>query len=122
MSDPTNPENEVAETANEPEATPAPLPYKAVLDANGVLIGYERTSGPGVEVPEDCDLIPGKYRWAGAGFVPIMEAFDKNEVSSPSTLAAIAMGLKAVRDGKPLPGVTLKWLDDFDKTIDAQGA
>jgi hypothetical protein len=121
MSDPSNTENEFAETENSAPAQPEP-PFKALIDANGVLIGYERTFEDGIEVPDECDLAPGRYKWNGTSFVPILEAFTKTEVDAPDTVTAIAVALKAMRDGKPMPGITLKWLEEFDKTIDAQGA
>jgi|TARA_Y100000310_G_scaffold87397_1_gene84228 hypothetical protein len=36
----------------------------AKLDRNKVLTGFTRKPGvKGIEVPEDCDLDPGKYFW-----------------------------------------------------------
>jgi hypothetical protein len=105
------------------EITPPLPPFKAIVDANGVLLRFERTEADGVVVPEGCDLAPGKYRWAGAQWVPILSAFQQQEiVGQPDATLAVYLGLKAFRDGKPLPPVTLAWIEAYGKTIDAQGA
>ena len=114
------------EAAPEPEAPAEPPPpqppYKAILDRFGIIQRYERTDGEGIVVPEDCDLPPGKYRWdkEKGQFVPIMQAFGKpNAVDHPSAIAAIAEGFKAIRDGKPLPIITLDWIVAYERSMDA---
>lgn len=118
MSDPTNAENPIAETANEQPAVPV-VPYKAIIDRFGILMRYERTNDEGIPVPEDCDLVPGKYRWDGERFIPIMQAFGKQTIDNPSTVAAIAEGFIAIRDRKPLPISTLEWLAAYERSFDA---
>ncbi|KKK52485.1 hypothetical protein LCGC14_3104440, partial [marine sediment metagenome] len=52
----------------------------AIIDEDGVLTGFRPAEeneilldrNDVVEVPEGCDLEPGRYRWDGARFMPII--------------------------------------------------
>lgn len=102
----------------------------AQLDANGVLTGFVRLGdgAPGadapdrVEVPLDCDLQPGRYRWNAAErrFDPIsMEPAER--LQGLDAVRAIALALVAIRDGKELPQYTLDWLDWYERSFDFKG-
>jgi hypothetical protein len=120
---PVEPALEEPPVADEPPVVePPPPPFKAIIDAKGVLVRFERTEADGVMVPEDCDLAPGKYRWVGKHWVPILSEFKTQEiVGQPDAMLAIYLGFKAIRDGKNLPPLTLAWIEAYGKTIDAQG-
>jgi len=49
--------------------------WVALLDKNGVLIGYDENpveiKENDVLVPENCDLTPGRYKWTGETFWPL---------------------------------------------------
>jgi len=72
----------------------------AVLDENGVLVGFKQVSvccTDDLEVPEDCDLRPGKYRWdeVAGSFVPLRQ---KGVDPLSLTIRAMAEFMKAARD------------------------
>lgn len=100
--------------------------HRAILDPDGVYRGHEPFTGklgPGdAEVPDDCDLEEGRYRWNGKTFLPIASPEPEDMVNELHTLAAIAAGFMAIRDaGTPLPAITDRWLDWYVKTFDAKG-
>lgn len=107
----------------------------AVLDANGVLAGYERglpndyqPSDGQVIVPDECDLFPGKYIWsadanAGNGaFIPAPRTGSADEVKQPNVLRAIFRGFQAIESRFPgtLPTETKDWLSKFSVSVDNQ--
>lgn len=107
----------------------------AVLDANGVLAGFERglpddyepKSGE-IPVPDDCDLAPRKYVWdaeanAGNGaFTPVPRAGSADEAKQVNVLRAIFRGFQAIESRFPgtLPTETKDWLNQFSGSIDNQ--
>jgi hypothetical protein len=100
----------------------------AHLDDEGRLERFDGRPGErSIVVPAACDLKPGDWRWdaeAGA-FKPlpkVLRGKPKNLIAL-ETLAtkAFALGLRAVRDGQPLPQYTLDWLAEWERTIDAGG-
>lgn len=109
----------------------------AIIDEGGVLTGFRpaeeneiRTERDDVvEVPEDCDLEPGRYRWDGARFMPIILKAPASDEPEPHALRAIAKGFIAIRDQKAnsdiwmveLPAETLEWLSFYERTIDSKG-
>lgn len=98
------------------------MTYVATLNENGVLTGYETIPGEPtihqIPVPEDCDLTPGKYRWDGQTFVPVLPI--EGSVDAPlSTIHAIAHGFAALyNQGNDLHPLTVKWLRDYVKSVD----
>jgi len=96
----------------------------AVINAAGVLTGFSQSDqSSGIEVPDDCDLTPGRYRWDDAmrAFIPITAQQDSIK-QEPDAIRAIYLGFSAIRDGKPLPQATLDWLDWYRNTFDNMGA
>lgn len=107
-----------------------PVVTFALLDDFGVLQGYDharRSMGApagSVEVPDDCDLAPGRYRWDQkiGRFHPLPPANSLTPDIAPDALRAIWAGFKALHEnGTPLPVQTLDWLAAYGKTIDAKG-
>ena len=49
--------------------------WVALLDKNNILIGYDENPieirESDILVPENCDLIPGRYKWTGETFWPL---------------------------------------------------
>ncbi len=105
----------------------------AVLDANGVLARYERglpddyqPSEGQIIVPDECDLLPGKYVWnsnanAGNGaFIPVPRVGSSDEAKQPNVLRSIFRGFQAIESRFPgtLPTETKDWLNQFAVSID----
>ncbi len=101
-----------------------PVKHYALLDPQGILVGYEESSEPPpppfVELPGPGDLTPGKYRWDGERFVPIPKKSIASDLP-PDAVTAFALGFEAIRDGKPLPKTTLEFLAWWRKSFDAKG-
>ena len=90
--------------------------HRAILDPDGVYQGHEPADALGpddVEVPEDCDLAIGRYRWDGKRFVPIRDAGRHDLLDEPHTLRAVARGFAAIDKAQPdlLPQETKDWAD-----------
>lgn len=104
--------------------------HRAVLDPDGMYRGHEPLPGKAalnpddVEVPPDCDLAPGRYRWDGKTFLPVKSPEPEDVVNEHHTLVAVAAGFAAVEKALPgtLPEITLRWIDWYEKTVDAKGA
>ncbi len=117
-----------ADPAPDPAPEPAPRPeaesgpanepiWIALIDADGVLTGFDETGkAAGVTVPVDCDLLPGKYRWDGDSFQPLLDQFSKKQIVAPDAMTAVGRGLLAIRDGKKFDDYTLAWLSAVEKT------
>lgn len=121
---------------NGPVADPAKTPLKttgliagnlmpvvhALLAADGTYLGInDDPDATGPIVPVGCDLEKGKYRWSAEHrrFDPIMARFIRQNIKGdPDPMIAIALGLRAYRDRRPLPAYTLAWIDTFDKFTD----
>jgi hypothetical protein len=100
----------------------------AHLDAEGTLERFDSRPGKrSIVVPAACDLKPGDWRWhADAGqFKPlpkVLRGRPRNQIALEMLATkAFALGLRALRDGQPLPRYTLDWLIEWEKTIDAGG-
>lgn len=97
---------------------------RAILNDANVLVGYgEPTGEPGeVLVPDDCDLIPGRYQWDGRAFMPVLPTAEQI-LNQPNTLRAVAKGFAAIRDSGvvTLPDETLDWLSAYENSFDARG-
>lgn len=111
-------------------ADAASTKYVARLDGAGVLLGFEHipkaevTEEHGgmpdfVDVPADCDLKPGRYRW-----VPAAEKFDPVPVQKVDSESAIIEGFRYLRDqhGLDIPDVTENWIAEHDKRKARAGA
>lgn len=101
----------------------------ARLDANGVLAGYERglpadyaPQAGEVVVPDDCDLLPGKYRWDAerGAFLPLPRPGSADAVKDVNVLRAIFRGFQALETRFPgtLPSETKEWLNQFACSVD----
>jgi hypothetical protein len=96
----------------------------ALLNKDFIIKGYEETEGEEevsrfrVPLPS-CDLPVGKYKWDHdkQAFLPVSGG-PEEQIARPNVLKAIARGLMAVRDGKPLPKATLDWLADYEQSMD----
>ena len=72
--------------------TAPPTTKKAVLDDDDVLVRYESHDYPeGVDVPIECDLELGRYRWDGQKFNPL----PKDRTQFTSEVAAEVRGVIA---------------------------
>ena len=105
------------------------MPKVALLDDSGMLKGFRVVSKPKavqtaaqVPVPDDCDLVPGRYRWDAdrGAFLPTGKA---TAAAAPTdALRAIWLGFRALKEqGIVLPEETLAWMASYAKTFDAQG-
>lgn len=101
----------------------------AVLGAKGVLAGYERglpdnyeAKAGEIAVPDDCDLLPGKYLWNGTAFIPLPRSGSTDQAKEINVLRAIFRGFQAIEGRFPgtLPTETKDWLNQFAGSIDNQ--
>jgi hypothetical protein len=94
---------------------------KALLDAGGVLAGFSHAkTAKGVDVPDDCDLEPGKYVWDGKCFNPILAQFN-SDGPAPDFSAAVIKALACIRDGSQFPPDVLSWLSAEEKALKLAG-
>ena len=95
----------------------------AKLDENNIYHGIEEIEDDAlqphhVELPDGCDLPPGKYKWEGRTFIPITDSL-RIKINHPDALNAIAIGFISLQqDGILLPDETLEWLDHYITTQD----
>lgn len=98
----------------------------AKLDDSGLLLTIEDAqdeawphwAGPFDEI----DNAPGRYVWDGAKFEPIGAGTLKASGPAPSPEGALYAFLKSEqRQGRVIPPKTLKWLEFYRKSLDAQG-
>lgn len=95
--------------------------HVAVLDEDGFFRGVTEVpaKADGIEVPADCDLEPGRYRWDGASFVPVRPLRSASIQDSPAADAALRGLIEGCRKaGVILPPQTLAWARWFDKTME----
>lgn len=111
-----------------------PVVQVAILDAGGVLTGYgsyHRSDIPAgcIEVPDECDLQPGKYSYstASCAFWPIMDETPVATTAGPVAgdfdfIRAIWKGFVSLRAaGHEFPAETLAWMDQYGRSFDAKG-
>ena len=113
------------QVTREEVAQPAEITV-ADIDANGYYRGVkaiaadEKTDAH-VEVPADCDLKPGAYRWSelDGAFMPAPPQDPKSPELEIDALSAIAHGFIALGEqGMTLPPATVAWLKFYLTTID----
>lgn len=108
--------------------------FVADLDANGVYWGVlekhrEDLIASDVEVPRDCDLAPGQYRWnaspCDADGTPQPSRFDplprekrRSVPGAPSMELAFAQLVEAMGDAAP--AYVREWATWYRKTLDAR--
>ena len=100
------------------------MAWRAKLGPDMIYIGVEQVDSIGtndIEVPQDCDLKKGGYRWDKdqRTFVPI-HLMPRDALEVPNVLRALAMTIKSLRDGKPLPQEALNLLDWYEKRFDVK--
>jgi hypothetical protein len=102
----------------------------AVIDQSGLLTGFKtmhvadgwKPAAGQVPVPENCDLVIGRYRWCApqGAFLPIVPAAPAVDVE-PNAMRAIALDIKARDRGEPPPEESVKWAHWFLDSLDAKG-
>lgn len=110
----------------EGEALPEEI-HVAIFNDAGRYIGVKKIAAADrtddhVEVPHDCDLATGRYRWDGKAFQPVAaDPQGQTPVIEPNALNAIALGFMAfTASGISLPAATTAWLDSYARTVDFQ--
>lgn len=89
----------------------------AILDEAGVLISYKKMKPKKgklfIEVPENCDLEPEKYRWSNEEKSFII---NKDLTNSMDPFAPIAMALLTIRDSRLIdfPDEVLLWMRRYE--------
>ena len=97
----------------------------ALLSSAGLLTGYETATRkprrPHVEVPKDCDLVPGRYRYVNDTFVPLADD-EAALASDPTALHCIAPGFASLHNqGVELHPETVAWLGRYEDSFDNKG-
>lgn len=105
------------------------MAHVAILDGDertyrGVeAIDYEALTKEHVEVPADCDLVPGNYRWDGATFVPLAEVSRTPRSGSvPLEVAFHGLVGQLAAAGIDVGPGARAWAKQFEKTVDAMKA
>ena len=92
--------------------------YRAKLDGNKIYFGVEEVAAlqaGDVEIPHDCDLAVGAYKWSGTAFDALPPLRRKDAPSIPTTEEAFAALIKAMPNP---PAECSAWLAYFETTID----
>lgn len=94
--------------------------YRATLDINGVYFGKEQVAElmpDDVEVPEDCDLPIGKYKWFAdtAQFIPLPKSQHSATPNAPLADRALYELIKSINSP---PAYCVEWCLWFEKSID----
>ena len=93
------------------------MPHRAKLDHDRVYWGVEEVEAlapDDVEVPADCDLKPGMYRWDGATFALLAHAQRKSAPEAPTIEQAF---YDLLTTGPEAPRV-VAWRDWMKQTMD----
>lgn len=97
----------------------------AILDKDGVLKGFAaRQAKKGeVDVPDACDLVPGRYVHRDGAFWPLPPKAKKRDELDPDAMRAIWKGFAALRlqGVVDFPAETIDWIDAYGRTLDAKG-
>lgn len=101
------------------------MAYRAKLDNDGIYWGIEEIAAAGagdVEIPQDCDLKPGAYRWnkKDATFDPLPPSQVRSSADTVDFERAVyelCEGLDAA-GGKPLPALTVTWCKQYETSFD----
>jgi hypothetical protein len=103
------------------------MPTMALLDSKFVFKGLERTheaepdSQHRINVPDDCDLIPGKYLWSHERqcFVPVSDPLEREKARGQiDFVKAVYRALDAIDKGAALPKITKDWMADYRVSMD----
>lgn len=91
----------------------------ARLASDGTLLGFSKTRIEGApEVPEHCDLAPGRYVWNAAErrFDPRGRAVKPDQTAAALDLMmpkALALTIQALARGEPPPAWCVTWARDW---------
>jgi hypothetical protein len=108
----------------------APVFHRARLDADLVYWGVEQVTALGprdIEVPAECDLKPGHYRWNPDAkpepcFDPLKRDQRRDTPEQPLTERALYELLLAMQQaGQPVPPYCQQWACWYEQTMDAKG-
>lgn len=108
-----------------PDSNPPPTVTVAIIDAEGVYRGIETIAADALtdrhaQVPADCDLAPGKYRWSAEHqrFDPLTDL--QQAPPGVPTLEAVVyqLVLHAQAQGATHPQFAA-YVAEFKKSIDA---
>lgn len=100
------------------------MPKRIVLDADGILVGFEDVEAlaDGDIDAGDCDLKPGMYRWdvERQTFLYIGGAAGRDDLSVqlPRMLALVLIAYTLRQP--TLPEEVLVWLSKYGKTVDGR--
>jgi len=96
--------------------------FRAKLDKDNIYYGVEEVetlSDTDVEVPHDCDLKHGMYRWDGQTFLPLSRGSAKPIPDMPLAERALYELIKATKNPPPY---CVEWSSFYEKTLDFQGS
>lgn len=98
-------------------------PWIALLDANGVLTGFDQNPATippdAVTVPAYCTLRPGQYRWDGSAFWPILPGEkamrQRLETEIPRVLWVLLREIKQLNPAWTPPPALQAWFQAYQK-------
>lgn len=90
------------------------MPTIARLGVDNIYLGKQTVtsvSAGQVQIPDECDLTPGRYRWDDQAktFVPLNFA-PRDVANMPNVLRALAQTIRSVQSGQPLGPEALAFL------------
>jgi hypothetical protein len=98
------------------------MPTIARLGPDGIYLGIrtvDSLSDGDVPVPVDCDLRPGRYRWSSESraFEPLTLG-PRQTLEIPNVLRALAVTIRSIRDGQPLPQEALEFVAWYERRFE----
>lgn len=92
--------------------------WVAIIDKNGLLIGFNenplKIKKEDIIVPENCDLIPGDYKWENGSFWPLSRNIKLlREKSLRELPECFYLLVKEIQD-IGIPDRILKWVKDYE--------
>ena len=89
------------------------------LQQYGAYVGRHKIEGDIVIVPDDCDLLPNKYKWTDKGFMPLGFGFPRPKPMQNGITKDHAdyLFMKALINGTPIPQECKDWVNWYEENL-----
>ncbi len=89
------------------------------LQQYGAYVGEHKVEGKIVIVPNDCDLLPNKYKWTDKGFMPLGFGFPRpNPAQNGITKDHVFyLLMKALINKNPIPQECTDWVKWYEDNL-----